>query len=245
MALPWKVAWITGASTGIGAAVALQMAEQGVKVAASARHLPGLPQHPNIFHFPLDVTDNAAIAVCVENIENQLGPIDLALLAAGAYRAFAPEDFDMATFRRINEVNYLGPIQCLDAVLPRFKARKAGRVAFVASVAGYQGLPKAAYYGPTKAALINLAEALWMELRPFGIDVSVVNPGFVETPMTSGNDFPMPFLMKPEKAAALTIKGLKAGRFEIAYPLPFVLILKLLQKLPVGLKLRLLQRMTA
>jgi len=245
MALPWKVAWITGASTGIGAAVALQMAEQGMKVAASARHLPSLPQHPNIFHFPLDVTDNAAIAVCVENIENQLGSIDLGLFAAGAYRAFNPEDFDMATFRRINEVNYLGPIQCLNALLPRFKVRKAGRVAFVASVAGYQGLPKAAYYGPTKAALINLAEALWMELRPFGIDVSVVNPGFVETPMTAGNDFPMPFLMNPEKAAALTIKGLKAGRFEIAYPLPFVLILKLLQKLPVGLKLRLLQRMTA
>ncbi len=244
MALPWKVVWITGASSGIGAEIARQLAEAGVKVAASARHLPSQPAHPNITHFSADVTDEQALSVAVDEIEQRLGPIDLAIFGAGAYEPFKLETFSTRSFTHINEVNYLGSVHALGAVLPRFISRKSGQVAFVASVAGYQGLPKSAYYSPTKAAMINLAEALWLELRPHGIAVSVINPGFVETPLTAANDFPMPFLMKPARAATLTIKGLKARRFEIAYPLPFVLILKTLQKLPQGLKLRLIQRMT-
>ena len=244
MALPWKVVWITGASSGIGAEIAWQLAGAGVKVAASARHLPSQPAHPNITHFSVDVTDEQALSVAVGEIEQRLGPIDLAIFGAGTYEPFKLETFSTRSFTRINEVNYLGSVHALAAVLPRFIARKSGQMAFVASVAGYQGLPKSGYYGPTKAALINLAEALWLELRPHGIAVSVINPGFVETPLTAANDFPMPFLMQPARAAALTIKGLKMRRFEIAYPLPFVLILKTLQKLPQGLKLRLIQRMT-
>jgi len=240
MASPWKVVWITGASSGIGAEIAKQLAEAGVKVAVSARHFPGPRAHPNISQFAVDVTDETALSFAVDEIEQTLGPIDLAIFAAGAYEPFKLETFSTKTFMRINEVNYLGSVNALSSVLPRFMERKSGHIAFVASAAGYQGLTKSAYYGPTKAALINLAEALWLELRPHGINVSVVNPGFVETPMTAANDFPMPFLMKPAHAAALTIKGLRAGRFEIAYPLPFVLILKTLQKLPQGLKLRLL-----
>jgi NAD(P)-dependent dehydrogenase (short-subunit alcohol dehydrogenase family) len=244
MKLPWKVVWITGASSGIGAEIAKQLAEAGVKVAASARRFPELPVHPNITQFTVDVTDEPALSVAVDEIERRLGPIDLAIFGAGAYEPFKLQTFNTQTFRRINEVNYLGSIRALGAVLPRFMVRKSGHVAFVASVAGYQGLPKSAYYGPTKAALINLAEALWLELRPHGINVSMINPGFVETPMTAANDFPMPFLMKPARAAALTIRGLKVRRFEIAYPLPFVLILKTLQKLPQGLKLRLISLLT-
>jgi NAD(P)-dependent dehydrogenase (short-subunit alcohol dehydrogenase family) len=244
MDAPWKVAWITGASSGIGAEVAKQLAESGVKVAASARHLPRLTAHSNIFHFPVDVTDEVALVMTVQEIERQLGPIDLALFGAGAYAPFAVETFDTRIFSRLAAVNYMGAVHSLSAVLPGFKARNAGHVAFIASVAGYQGLPQSAYYGPTKAALINLAECLWMDLRPHGICVSVVNPGFVETPMTAVNEFPMPFLMQAQRAASLTIKGLKSRRFEIAYPLRFVLILKLLQKLPQGLKLRLIRRMT-
>lgn len=244
MTLPWKVVWVTGSSSGIGAEIALQLAKAGVKVAASARHLTDPPPHPNISYYPLDVTDEKASATCAIKIEQQIGPIELAIFGAGAYAAFKPETFDLKTFAHINDVNYMGSVKTLNAVLPHFMARKSGHLAFVASVAGYQGLPKAAYYGPTKAALINLAEALWIELRPHGITVSVVNPGFVETPMTAANDFPMPFLMKPQQAAALTIAGLKTKRFEIAYPLRFVLILKFLQKLPQALKLRLVARLT-
>ena len=236
--------WITGASTGIGAEIAKQLADSGVKVAASARHMAAATPHPNITPFAVDVTDAQALRDCVIQIEQQLGPIDLAIFGAGAYEAFTPETLDVEKFARINTVNYLGATNALCAVLPKFMTRKAGHLAFIASVAGYQGLPKAAYYGPTKAALINLAESLWMDLRGTGIAVSVINPGFVDTPMTKGNEFPMPFLMQSARAAELSIAGLKAKRFEIAYPARFVFILKLLQWLPTVTKLRLINRLT-
>ncbi len=242
---PWKVAWITGASSGIGAAIAKQLAESGVQVAATARHLPASPKHANITHFPGDVTDAQTLAIRVKEIELQLGPIDLVIIGAGAYEPFTPENFDIQSFTRINAVNYLGTVHTVAAVLPHFMQRKAGQLAIIASLTGYQGLPKAAYYGPTKAALINLAESLWVELRPHGIAVNVINPGFVETPMTAANDFPMPFLMRPERAAAVTIKGLIAGRFEIAYPFRLTMVFKLLQKLPQGMRLRLVSYLNA
>lgn len=244
MSVAWKVVWITGASSGIGAEIAKQLADAGVKVAASARHMAAATSHPNITPFAVDVTDAQALRECVIQIEQQLGPIDLAIFGAGAYEAFTPETLDAENFTRINAVNYLGATNSLCAVLPKLMDRKSGHVAFVASVAGYQGLPKAAYYGPTKAALINLAEALWMDLRDTGVAISVINPGFVDTPMTKGNEFPMPFLMQPARAAALSIAGLKAKRFEIAYPARFVFILKLLQWLPTVTKLRLINRLT-
>ena len=244
MSGPWKVVWITGASSGIGAEITKQLADAGVKVAASARHMAAATPHPNITPFAVDVTDAQALSECVTQIEQQLGTIDLAIFGAGAYEAFTPETLDAEKFTRINAVNYIGATNALCAVLPKLMARKSGHVAFIASVAGYQGLPKAAYYGPTKAALINLAEALWMDLRGTGVAISVINPGFVDTPMTKGNEFPMPFLMQSARAAALSIAGLKAKRFEIAYPARFVFILKLLQWLPTVTKLRLINRLT-
>ena len=245
MALPWTVVWITGASSGIGAEITKQLSEAGVKVAASARHLEGISSHPNVYHFAVDVTDADALKITATEIEERLGAIDLAIFAAGAYAPFKPESFDLESFIQINAVNYLGSVHALSAVLPQMMKRKSGHIAFVASVAGYMGLPKAAYYAPTKAALNNLAECLWMELRPKGIQVSVVNPGFVETKMTAANDFRMPFLMKPDRAATLTLNGLKSGKFEIAYPLRFVSILKALQILPIRLRLNLLSWMTS
>jgi short-subunit dehydrogenase len=240
----WKVVWITGASSGIGAEIAKQLADAGTKVAASARHMEQATPHPNITPFAVDVTDAQALRECVAQIEHHLGPIDLAIFGAGAYEVFTPETLDAEKFVRINAVNYIGAINALCAVLPMLMDRKSGHVAFIASVAGYQGLPKAAYYSPTKAALINLAEALWIDLHGTGIAVSVINPGFVATAMTKGNEFPMPFLMQPARAAALSIAGLRAKRFEIAYPRRFVFILKLLQWLPTMWKLRLIKRLT-
>ena len=140
------------------------------------------------------------------------------------------------------EVNYLGVINVLSAVLPTFRARKAGHITWIASVSGYRGLPKAAAYGPTKAALINLAESLKPELARDGVQVSVINPGFVKTPLTQQNDFEMPYLMEVEEAARLTIAGLARGQFEVAYPAPFVRILKIGRILPYRLYFWLINR---
>jgi NAD(P)-dependent dehydrogenase (short-subunit alcohol dehydrogenase family) len=241
--LPWKTAWITGASTGIGRDIVLQLAAAGVKVAASARSAEKLEAlGPGVLTIPLDVTDAAACRSAVDRIESELGPVDLAVLGAGTYSPVAIDDLDPARFAHMMDTNYMGVVNCLAALAPRMIERRSGHLSWIASVAGYVGLPKAAAYGPTKAALINLAESLYPEMREKGVAVSVINPGFVETPLTKQNDFEMPFLMKPEEAARRTIEGLAAGRFEVAYPRRFVAILKTVRLLPYPLFFRLMAR---
>lgn len=241
--LPWKTAWITGASTGIGREIALQLAASGVKVAASARSAEKLASlGPSVLAIPLDVTDAAACRVAAAEIESKLGPIDLAVLGAGTYTPVSLDDLDPARFAHMMDTNYMGVVNCVAALAPGMMARGSGHLSWIASVAGYVGLPKAAAYGPTKAALINLAESLAPEMGLKGVSVSVINPGFVETPLTAQNDFPMPFLMKADEAARRTIQGLAAGRFEIAYPRRFVAILKTLRLLPYPLFFRLIRR---
>lgn len=246
MALPWRVAWIIGASTGIGAEIARQLAAQGVVVAISARRAEALAtlagENANLKPYPLDVTDAGATADVFLTITRDLGSVDLVIAAAGTYAPVSLDDFTPAPFRTMYETNYLGVVNVLAAVLPDLRQRRAGYVAWIASVAGYRGLPKAAAYGPTKAALINLAESLRPELEADGVTVSVINPGFVRTPLTAQNDFPMPFLMEPEEAARRSIAGLATGRFEIAYPSRFVAILKLARLLPYRLYFALIRR---
>jgi short-subunit dehydrogenase len=152
------------------------------------------------------------------------------------------EKFDTTLFDAAMTTNYLGVVNCLSGLLPRMFQRRRGHVAWIASVAGFVGLPKASAYGPSKAALINLAESLKVDLELRGVTVSVVNPGFVETPLTAQNDFSMPFLMQAPEAARLTIEGLKRRRFEISYPRRFVLIMKLARLMPYGLFFRLIKR---
>lgn len=236
MALPWRLAWVTGASTGIGADICRQLAAQGVVVAASARNVEALKTLGSGIHaFPLDVSDETAVAATFVAIEKAHGPIDLIVAGAGIYTPASAADFQTKMFRQMYEVNYLGVVNMLAAVLPTFRARRAGHLSWIASVSGYRGLPKAAAYGPTKAALINLAESLQPELARDGVKVSVINPGFVRTPMTAVNDFEMPFLMEPADAARATIAGLAKGKFEVAYPAPFVAILKIGRLLPYRL----------
>lgn len=240
---PWKTVWVTGASTGIGREIALQLAAAGVKVAASARSAEKLTAlGSSVLAVPLDVTDAQACRVAVQEIEAKLGPIDLAVLGAGTYAPVAMDDLDPAAFARMMDTNYMGVVNCLSALAPRMIARGTGHLSWIASVAGYVGLPKAAAYGPTKAALINLGESLYPELKLKGVRVSVINPGFVATPLTAQNDFEMPFLMQPEDAARRSIEGLAAGRFEVAYPRRFVAILKSLRALPYPLFFGLISR---
>jgi len=241
--------WITGASSGIGRELALHYARQGDSVAVSARRrqeletlaarLPG-----RIAAFPVDVTDAGAMAAAVAAIEAALGPLDVAILNAGIYAEAAIDPFDLALFRRHVEINYMGVVNGIAAILPRFLARGAGQIAVISSVAGYRGLPQAAAYGPTKAALINLCESLKPDLDRRGVRISIVNPGFVRTPMTAPNTFTMPFLMAPDVAARRIAEGLDAGKFEVTFPRRFTFMLKLARLLPYGLYFRLVKRAT-
>lgn len=247
MAAPrWPVVWIAGASTGIGRALAEALAAGGSQVAVSARSAEKLDAisavHPNVKAYPLDVTDAEATAETIARIEADLGPIDLAILAAGAWTPLTLESLSAEVFRTTNAVNYLGVTNAVAVLAPAMAARGRGHLAWIASVAGYVGLPKAAAYGPTKAALINLAECLAPELQAKGVTVSVINPGFVDTPLTQKNDFPMPFIISPEEAARRTIEGLEAGQFEIAFPKRMVAMLKGLRQLPYPALFALLRR---
>lgn len=242
-ALPWKTVWVTGASTGIGREIVLQLVAAGVKVAASARSASKLDElGETVFKIPLDVTDAAACAAAVTQIEQQLGPIDLAVLGAGTYAPVSIGDLDPRPFAQMMTTNYLGVVNCLVPLAPKMIARGRGHISWIASVAGYIGLPKAAAYGPSKAALINLGESLYPEMKLKGVSISVINPGFVATPLTAQNDFEMPFLMQPDQAARRTIEGLAAGHFEIAYPRRFVAILKSVRALPYALFFSLIRR---
>lgn len=240
-----SVVWITGASSGLGRALALRMARAGHVVAASARQADALkeladearPFCGSIRPYPVDTTDLNAVRATVAEITRALGPIEIAVLNAGTHDPMLAEEIGAERARRLIDVNLVGTINCLDPVLPSMIERGRGHIAIVASLAGYFGLPTSAVYGATKAGLINMAEALQPDLARHGIKTQIVNPGFVKTPLTAGNAFPMPFLMEVEDAADAFYRGLALNRFEITFPRRFSLILRLLQYLPYRLAL--------
>lgn len=236
MAGAWKTAWITGASSGIGRALAVALAQRGVRVAASARSSEALLQLaaevPGIWPVMLDVVDRAAVSAAVAQIEADLGPIDLAVLNAGIGHMMPAARFDAGKAAEVMTVNYLGLANGVEALAPRMIGRGAGHIAFVASVAGYRAMPRAGVYNASKAAAIALAESLRPDLAQSGVTVSVINPGFVATAMTARNTFPMPFMIGAEDAARRIISGLERRRFEIAFPWQMVAILKIARVLP-------------
>lgn len=241
--------WITGASQGIGAALAIAMARGGMVVAASARNrerLEELVSQSTLFGgkivpYPLDVTDQQAVNETVDSIIRNHGQIDQAILNAGTYIAAPAEEFTSSVVRQQMELNLMGVCHCLEPLIAAMKSRGKGTIAINASLAGYRGLPRAAGYGASKAALINLAESLNSELSAVGIDIKVINPGFVKTPLTSRNRFPMPFLMEVDKAAELIVAGMKSKKFEIRFPRVFATFLGLLRHLPYPLYFRLIR----
>lgn len=226
------VVWLVGASTGIGRATAAALHARGAKVVVSARNAAALrafeQTHPGSIGLALDVTNRAAVAQAAWHVAQLHGRIDLVLYCAGYYKALRATQFKLDEALRHHEVNYVGALHLLDGVLPVLLEQKSGHLSLVSSVAGYRGLPNSLAYGPTKAALINLAETLYLDLRPLGIGASVINPGFVETPLTAQNEFQMPALLTPEQAADEILKGWAKGDFEIHFPKRFTLCLKAL-----------------
>ncbi|MEY2618274.1 MAG: hypothetical protein RL522_1276 [Pseudomonadota bacterium] len=239
--------WLLGASTGIGRALAQALHAQGAQVVVSARGEAALQAlvagHPGMQARTLDATDaNAVARIAAEIAEG--GGIDCAVYCAGHYRAMRATEFDLQEMLQHERVNYTGALHLLAAVLPAMLARGRGHVSLVSSVAGYRGLPNGLAYGPTKAALINLAETLYIDLQDRGIGVSLINPGFVETPLTAQNQFEMPALISPQEAADAILRGWREGRFEIHFPKRFTLSVKLLGLLPFRLYQAAVRRIT-
>jgi NAD(P)-dependent dehydrogenase (short-subunit alcohol dehydrogenase family) len=249
---PFPVTWITGASTGIGRALALWLAAEGCTVAASARsvaELDSLALEANllagrIVAVPVDVTDAADVEAAYARITGEMGVPDLCVLNAGTYIPVNAKRLKAADFEAQFNLNVMGAVRVLEAVIPGMMSRKSGRIAVVGSVSGYRGLRTASAYGATKAALINMCEALRMELGDHGIIVQIVNPGFIKTPLTDRNTFPMPFLMPLDKAVEQFYRGLLTNRFEITFPKRFTWMLKALRLLPYAIYLPLMNRTT-
>lgn len=234
--MPREVVWVTGASAGIGKAVVEAYVREGALVAATARpgdKLEALARaHDQVLAFPADITDAAAIRAIVPAIEERMGPIDRAILNAGTHHPVDAKDFKAADLEALLRINLTGTANCLEVLIGPMTARRKGQIAVVSSIAGYTGLPTSAYYGASKAALFNMCEALKFDLDTAGVDLRVVAPGFVRTPLTDKNDFPMPFLMEPEAAAAAMLRGLRGKSFEVTFPRRFAYMLKVLRLLP-------------
>ncbi|MCC4241701.1 SDR family NAD(P)-dependent oxidoreductase [Thalassospira povalilytica] len=248
----FQTIWIVGASAGIGAALAAKFANNPTSeqqnIIISARNGDKLRELadalPGVIPVAVDITDPNAVKSALARIEEEFGLPDLAVLAAGIYSPMKVANFSADTVRSHIDTNYMGVVNCLEPLLTRMRARRSGEIAVVASVAGYRGLPNAAAYGPTKAALINLCETLHTELSGSGVLLRVINPGFVKTRLTDKNDFEMPYLLSPDQAADFMYKDL-CGKddFEIAFPPPFVRQLKLTRILPYGLFFKLMRKL--
>ncbi len=243
------VAWVTGGSAGIGRALALCLAEQGWRVAVTARRADALASlvaasGGRIVAYPGDVTDSARMAAVVAAIERDEGPLALAVLNAGFYDARERDGFDAGVVLRTIEANLGGLARCLDPLLPAMLSRRRGQIAVVASLAGYGGVPGSLAYGASKAAMITVAEALRLTYAPAGLTIQVVNPGFVDTAMTAANEYPMPFMMSAEAAAERIVIGLRRGGFEVTFPRRLAWTMKAVNLLPYALWLHIMDRAT-
>ncbi len=228
-----KRVWLVGASTGIGAATARLLLSKGARVAVSARTAGTLETEfgGKALALPLDVTDADAMRAAAGRLVEAWGGFDLVLAVAGTYTPMRAADIDLAEVRRIVDVNLMGVLNLFAAVQPEL-ARQGGGFGIVASVAGYGGLPNSLAYGATKAACLNLAQSLYLDLADRGMAVYAITPGFVATPLTAKNSFPMPFLISAEQAAEEIVQGLARGDFEIDFPRAFSRLLKAVNLLP-------------
>ena len=244
-----KVIWITGGGTGIGKAVAIKFANQGWNVAISGRRENILKEvegiNPNIKSFPLDVNDKGKCFEIMKNIKDEFGDIDICFFSTGTWDPKKEKEIDVEQIENVFKVNFFGTLNCIKAVEDHFRNRKNGIITIVSSIAGYKGLPNSTGYGPSKAALNNLAESLYFDFGRYGVRVCLVSPGFIKTPMTDKNDFKMPFLKTTEYAAEKIYDGLiNKNVFEIHFPKSLTLILKILSFLPSKIYFGLVGKMT-
>ena len=232
-----KIIWITGASSGIGKALAVKFAENGWKVAASARRENLLNElrniNQNIYPYPLDVTKIEKCISTAKSIIQEQGGIDICVFGTGMHDPKSEKRFNLDKIREIMEINYFGTINSINSVYDYFSEKKNGQLSIISSVAGYRGLPAAGAYCASKSALISYTESLYFDLKRKNVKVSIICPGFIKTPMTDQNDFPMPMLKSPEFAADKIYAGLiHKNNFEIHFPKSFTFLMKVIQILP-------------
>jgi len=232
-----KNVWITGASSGIGKALAIKFAKEGWQVAASARRENLLKDlnslDPNIHSFPLDVKNEDETKNTFHNIVEKLKAIDISVFCTGIHDPDSEKKLSSEKIREIMETNFFGTLNCIMAVNTYFREKKSGHISIVSSVAGYRGLPAASGYCASKSALTSLAESLYFDFKRHNVRVSLVSPGFIKTPLTDKNKFPMPMIKSPEFAAEKMFIGLtKKNVFEIHFPIAFTMMMKLLKIMP-------------
>ncbi len=232
-----KTIWITGASTGIGKALAIKFAENGWNVAASARRESLLKElnniNENIHSYPLDVTKIDDCKSIAKQIIKKLGQIDICVFGTGMHDPKSEKEFNLEKIRKIMEVNFFGTMNSINSIYDYFSDIKRGQISIISSVAGYRGLPAAGAYCSSKSALTSFAESLYFDMKRKNVKVSIISPGFIKTPMTDQNDFPMPMLKSAEYAADKIYLGLlKKDGFEIHFPKTFTYLMKIIQILP-------------
>ena len=241
-----KKVWITGASSGIGKAVAEKFAKEGWKVAVSARRreiLEDMANNDKIFSYPLDVTNQDQVNSTFEKIIEDFGGLNLCIFSSGTYDPKNEKSIDVDKIKNVIDVNFMGVVNCVKSVEKNFKQKKSGQISIVSSIAGYRGLPNSSGYGPSKAALTNFAESIYFDFKKFNVNVSVISPGFIKTPLTDKNEFSMPFLETPEFAAKKIYNGLiRNNSFEIHFPKPLTLLLKFFRILPYKIYLFLVDK---
>ena len=242
-----KTIWITGASSGIGKALAIKFAQEGWKVAISARRENLLKEisksQNNIDYFPLDVTDIEKCKTVFNDVKKKLGDVNISVFCTGIHDPKSEKKLNLEKVRKIMEVNFFGAVNSINAVYDYYKDKKSGQISIVSSVAGYRGLPAAGGYCASKSALSSFAESLYFDFKRENVRVSLVSPGFIKTPMTDQNDFPMPMIKSPEFAAEQMFKGLTRSRsFEIHFPKTFTSLMKVLKVIPNGLYFKIVEK---
>ena len=242
-----KVIWITGASSGIGKALAVKFANEGWIVAASARRENLLQElnkiNENIYSFPLDVTNIDQCKTIFKSIVDKFKDIEISIFSTGIHDPESEKEFSLEKIRKIMEVNYFGTMNSINSVYSYYNNKKSGQISIVSSVAGYRGLPAAGAYCASKSALTSFTESLHFEMKRKNVRVSLVSPGFIKTPMTDQNDFPMPMIKSPEFAAEQIYTGLvKKKGFEIHFPKAFTFIMKLLSVIPSSIYFKIVEK---
>lgn len=216
-----KKIWVTGASSGIGKAVALRFAKEGWKVAVSARRveiLDELSKNQNIFSYPLDVSNKDKVIEVFNKIKTDFNEVDLCIFSSGIYERQLEKQINIENIRKTFEINYFGVINCVKSVEDYFKNKKKGHIAIVSSPVGYRGLPKSTGYTPSKAALNNFTQGIFFDFKKYDVKVTLISPGFIKTQLTDKNDFPMPFLRSVDYAADKIYDGINKNKFEIIFP---------------------------